>query len=397
MNHPERNMAKRFDCPGRCARFTDLVYTDHRPAGEIHRDLHQCVHAFDPQPNPYPLLFGDLHGHTTLSDGKVDPDTFFRNMRDLSKVDFCALSDHDHGGVGRPTLWENDPETGLCKWNLALKKMEEYNQPGRFTVLPAYERDSYPWFSNMVIYFRSAENAHLFRGARDGEITAAELEQLYRREDVLYGPHTCGMISPGSDLNGRSTAHMPKTFEIYSRAGAYEYYDNPFSAVNGIRGCGYIDALENGAHPACIACSDDHSGTGGRDVPGQGHGYTGMTGLYAESNTREAVFDALKARRCYAFMGEKRVIVDFRINGHFMGEIFDEDDDKRAIYFRVGGEVAVRRVDIIKNGRSVAYFRDTPDSLLFDYTRERPEDYYYLRILLQDGRYAWTSPIWVRS
>ena len=67
----------------------------------------------------------------------------------------------------------------------------------------------------------------------------------------------------------------------------------------------YVDALENGAHPACIACSDDHAGMGGRDDPAQGYGYTGMTGVYAAANTREAIFDALKARRCYGFMGEK--------------------------------------------------------------------------------------------
>lgn len=95
-------------------------------------------------------------------------------------------------------------------------------------------------------------------------------------------------------------------------------------------------------------------------------------------------------------MGEKRVVIDFRINGRYMGEIFREDGDKRSIYFSIGGETPAARVDIIKNGRSVAFFRDCQRELLFDYTRERAEDYYYLRVLLKDGRYAWTSPIWVQ-
>lgn len=397
MKHAERNLAKRFDSPDRNARFTDLVYGyDGRAPEAVRREMRQSVEAFYPEANRYRLLFGDLHGHTSLSDGRVDVDTFFRNLRDLAKVDFCALSDHDHGGVGRAPLWGADPDTGLSKWDITLKKADEYNVPGRFTTLPAYERDSYPWFSNMVIYYRSTQNAQMFRGARDGEITARELERLYEREDVLYGPHTCGMVSPGCDLNGREAAHMPKTFEIFSRGGAYEYYDNPFPAPSGIRGCGYIDALENGAHPACIACSDDHDGFGGRDIPGREWGYTGMTGVYAEDNTRAAIFDALKARRCYAFMGEKRVAIDFRINGRYMGEIFREDGGKRSIYFSIGGETPAARVDIIKNGRSVAFFRDCQRELLFDYTQERAEDYYYLRVLLKDGRYAWTSPIWVQ-
>ena len=56
----------------------------------------------------------------------------------------------------------------------------------------------------------------------------------------------------------------------------------------------------------------------------------------------------------------------------------------------------MERVDLIKNGRSVVFFRKTPQKVLFDYTRERDEDWYYLRIRLADGRYAWTSPIWVQ-
>lgn len=397
MIHQERNAAKRFDSPDRSARFTDLVYgCDGRTPEEVWRDLRQAEEEFYPSENPYRLLFGDLHGHTNLSDGQVDVDTFFQNLRDAARVDFCALSDHDHGGVARPPLWAADPVSGRSKWEICLQKSDAYYQPGRFTTLPAYERDSYPWFSNMVIYYRSSRNARMVRGERDGEITARELEALYAREDVLYGPHTCSMVSPGCDLNGRMAAHMPKTFEIYSRGGAYEYYDNPFPAADGIRGCNYIDALENGAHPACIACSDDHRGFGGRDVPDEEAGYTGMTGLYAMENTREAVFDALKARRTYAFMGQERVELDFRINGRFMGEIFCQDEDKRAIYFAVGGKVPAARVDIIKNGRSVAFYQNRNRALLFDYTQEREEDYYYLRVLLKDGRYAWSSPIWVR-
>ena len=398
MNHKDRNQAKRFDSPERNARFTDLVYScDGRSRSEINSELSKTVRAFEPAENPYRLWFGDLHGHTNLSDGLVDPDTFFRNLRDEAKVDFCALSDHDHGGVGKPPLWGIDPETGKIKWQRILETANRYYEPGKFTTIPAYERDSYPWFSNMVIYFRSAENANLIRGARDGELTESELRALSERRDVLYGPHTCGTINPGTDLTGRPAELTPRTFEIYSRGGAYEMYDGDFPASTGVRGCYYADALENGAKPACIACTDDHAGFGGRDVADRGYGYAGMTGVYAENNTREAIFDALAARRCYAFMGAKRVTVDFRINGCFMGEEIWDSDDKRTIFFSIGGETPVDRVDLIKNGRSVVFFRNAPRKAFFDYTHERDEDWYYLRIRLKDGRYAWTSPIWVKK
>jgi hypothetical protein len=402
MNHPERNRAKRIDSPDRCEAFTAIVYGGAAQApADCYRGIGKSIGQFMPPANEFSLFFGDLHGHSDLSDGKVDVDTFFINQRDLAKTDFCALTDHDHGGVGKPELWQVDPVTGKSKWDITLEKCDEYNEPQRFTTIPAYERDSYPWYSNMILYYRSSKNAAMYRGVRDGEITQRELAALAGREDILFGPHTCSTVSAGTDLNGRDQRLMPKTFEIYSRSGAYEYYDNPFPSADSVCGCAYIDALENGAHPACIACTDDHMGFCGRDLPApakeNSYAYTGLTGVYANENTREALFDALRARRCYAFMGEKRITVDFRIDGHYMGEIITGDGDKRTVWYKVdGGDVPVSRVDLIKNGRSIVFFRNAPSRLVFDYVKEREEDYYYLRIQMADGRYAWTSPIWVR-
>ena len=33
--------------------------------------------------------------------------------------------------------------------------------------------------------------------------------------------------------------------------------------------------------------------------------------------------------------------------------------------------------------------------LIFDYEQEQDTDSYYIRVELQDGRFGWTSPIWV--
>ena len=395
MTHPEKRYAKRIDTPDRARRFTDLVYNRERfTPEEGWKELRRRMTFDDPPKNEFGLFFGDLHGHTNLSDGSVDVDTFFRNLRDRAKVDFCALTDHDHGGVGRPTLWEPDPATGLSKWDVTLQKCDEYDAPGRFTTIPGYERDSYPWMTSLILYCRSTQNARMIRGAHDGELTASELRELHGREDILYGPHDCSMVGPGCDLNGRPECLMPKTFEIYQRDGAFEYYDNPYPAADGVRGCNYIDALENGAHLACIGCSDDHGGRGGQDLPsnpGKGYRFTGMTGVYAQENTREGIFDALKARRCYAFMGESRIRVDLRINNHYMGEIIEDGENCRTIWYEVdGGDVPVERVDVIKNGRSYVFLRGTASRLFYDYQAERAEDYYYLRVRMADGRYAWT-------
>lgn len=37
----------------------------------------------------------------------------------------------------------------------------------------------------------------------------------------------------------------------------------------------------------------------------------------------------------------------------------------------------------------------TMEEIFIDYKKEQETDYYYLRVELEDGRYAWTSPIWI--
>ena len=41
------------------------------------------------------LYFGDLHGHSVLSDGLNSGDHYFQHARDISFLDFVALTDHD--------------------------------------------------------------------------------------------------------------------------------------------------------------------------------------------------------------------------------------------------------------------------------------------------------------
>ena len=82
MNHPERKKAKRFDMPGRCQEFTDLVYSgmNENPAG-LWKQIQQTQNKFDPPEPEYNVYFGEMHGHSALSDGWIDEDTYYQNIR----------------------------------------------------------------------------------------------------------------------------------------------------------------------------------------------------------------------------------------------------------------------------------------------------------------------------
>ena len=402
MNHPNKYKARRYDTPDRCREFTDTVYHDRAESKEeLWQEIKNIRRKFDPPAPEYKPFVGEMHGHTLLSDGKVDIDTYFKNIRDNARLDFAALSDHDHGGVGTPTLYDGGEDS---KWEYIKKKVQEYREEGKFTTILAYERDSYPFFSNMVLYFRD-DDAEMVRDARMGEFTEECYRKVLADPNIIAVPHDTYSFTAGGDFIKLDKDLIPPFMEIISRGDAAEYMGNPaFVAPSCCEGGFYQDALRKGARIGCIGGSDDHYGRNGIVVEGGGYPkmYPGVTGVWATENTHDAIFDAIAAKRTYAFMLGKadgamrgRMEIDFRINGHWMGETIKRPQERDLkIYFDVKADMPVKSVTVVKNCRNYLVFAYNKE-LIFDYEQEEETDSYYIRVELQDGRFGWTSPIWV--
>ena len=132
------------------------------------------------------------------------------------------LTDHDHGGVGAHELWGGTPS----KWELTRRAAIDARVEGKFSTLLGYERDSYPFYNNMILYFRD-DDAEMVRGVRDGEITEAELRALLARDDVIVCPHDTYMLTSCADFNALPVELMTPYIEIISRGDAAEYMGNP--------------------------------------------------------------------------------------------------------------------------------------------------------------------------
>ena len=85
--------------------------------------------------------------------------------------------------------------------------------------------------------------------------------------------------------------------EVYSEWGEFEWF--------------LREALEKGYQVGFTAGSDDHKGRPGAAPPGSGSFgvYGGLTCIYASELTREGLWEALKARRCYGTTGQ-RILLD---------------------------------------------------------------------------------------
>jgi hypothetical protein len=89
--------------------------------------------------------------------------------------------------------------------------------------------------------------------------------------------------------------------------------------------------------------------------------------------------------------------IDFRINGHWMGETIQRPTERDlVIYYEIRTDVPIKSVTLVKNCRNYIRLRSSKDRI-FDYKQETDCDSYYLRVELQDGRFGWTSPIWVEA
>ena len=88
MVHPDKYTAKRYDTPNRSRGFTDTVYSgESGDPATLWGKLNAAQRSLDlPAPDLIPLV-GEMHGHTNLSDGRPDIDTYFQNIRDLARLD----------------------------------------------------------------------------------------------------------------------------------------------------------------------------------------------------------------------------------------------------------------------------------------------------------------------
>jgi hypothetical protein len=172
-------------------------------------------------------------------------------------------------------------------------------------------------------------------------------------------------------------------------------------------GAGAWEALRRGYRLGMIASSDNHVGMPGRSYPHDRQVHTpfpgGLAAVWAPELTRESIFDAIRARRCYGTTGA-RIILDFTVNGQPMGgevEIEDESAPRKiGIYAR--GTDAFTSVEILRNGDVIhtvsPQLRKAEDTISVEWEDNTPlviTAFYYVRLKQADGEMAWSSPVWV--
>lgn len=333
------------------------------------------------------VFWGEIHGHTILSDGLGTIAEFFDYARNNRNLDFAAAADHI--GFDDVQQWEALNEGVVSAYD-----------PGLFTTFLGFENSSFEFGHKNVLFRDEGEPIMSYRFTTEGLY-----EELQGRQAMVISHLHTGIWGLASVDWNLFDPNFERLVEIASYHGIREYPGNPYrdcdiyAVRKGVaqQGNTVQDALNRGYRLGFVANSDDHQGHPGGDHNGiLPCKIPGLTAVLTAANTRADIWESLYQRRTYASTGA-RILLTFTLNGHDMGSELSPVE-KRDIYVDAHGTATIAYIDIIKNGNLLHRHTGTEmdESLnILDTPSEATTDYYYARVIQDDGEIAWASPIWV--
>jgi hypothetical protein len=181
--------------------------------------------------------------------------------------------------------------------------------------------------------------------------------------------------------------------EIASVHGSSEAPDAPRLIYDGVDGNFVRDALSRGYRLGFIGSGDGHDGHPGLAALASPSG--GLAAILAERPTREAVLEALRARRVYATNGP-RIVLRASLGGHPMGATLAAPrGPDLSLDVRVVAEAPLERIDLVRSGNIVETIRcggRSEFSITRAVTPLRAREHLYVRVVQEDGGAAWSSP-----
>lgn len=370
------------------------------------------------------VFWGDIHVHTALCDGCLDPGSFYPEARDLLGLDFAAITTHDTMDLLEPSGRDDE-------WGLVRDLQERYNEPGRFVAFLGYEWSDHKQGHRGVFYAPDEPDPQLYSFVDPESDTTDKLEEVLRGHEAIVIPHHTAwrrifmpllnwlkflrMKIPEGYTWWGPEAGQQRLVEIYSMHGSSESHGGPFPITHGdprgwfprrlrddrsAPGHGnYVrEALASGLRLGIIAGSDRHDYA----VDERFHPIDvyprGLTAIMADELTPHALWRSLWNRRVYGTTG-KRIWLELSADGLPMGSEYVSSGSPR-LRGSVIGTAPLKRAELLRHdgrGYTTAWSAGGSAEASFDFTDEdlEGEGFYFLRVEQEDGHCAWSSPIWV--
>ncbi|MBI2477733.1 MAG: DUF3604 domain-containing protein [Planctomycetia bacterium] len=300
----------------------------------------------------YQLFWGDLHSHCSISYGEGTVEQAL--LRARAQLDFCSITGHafwpdmptDRERYGEIIDYHNEGFARLTdNWDQLIEKQAAASRDGEFIAFPSYEWHSLKYGDHNV-YARGPELT--LRDAAD----LPALREVARDANAIMIPHHIGYAAGyrGIDWQHFKVDRSPFA-EIFSLHGCSEGEDAPYPMLHDMGPRDWKSTAEAGwarGHRFGVIASTDHHG-----------GYPGSYGdgriaVFAESPTRDAIWQALLERRVYAVTGDK---IDARltVDDAWIGSTI-RSAKTRHLKIAVRGSDKLDRVELLKNDRVIHRF-----------------------------------------
>ncbi len=355
----------------------------------------------------YELYFGQLHSHTTYSDGSGSLESalsYIAGLPESSNVDFVAFTDHSNYFDTSSAV---NPEQALYDMSLA----------------GASSQNLWNTYKGDIAAFNEAQSDVVAIGGFEmtwsggpGHINTFATPGIVSRNNSVLNNKTAdagmkayyALLSQAEGVDSISQFNHPGT--TFGNFTDFAYWDPVIDSRiqlvevgngEGQVGAGgyypsyeqYTMALDKGWHVAPTNNQDNHKGKWGnandaRDV------------VLTADFTEEGIYEAIRAYRVYA-TEDKNLEIGYTVNGMVLGSVMDEVPEKldfAVTLYDPDVSDSISRVEVIVNSGKVAHTWDDPAELsggMLTATLAPDYSYYYLRVTQGDGDIAVTAPVWV--
>jgi len=270
------------------------------------------------------VYFGNLHSHTSYSDGRGTPREAYTHARDIAKIDFLALTEHNHSkamgsdGIGiaaNASLYDGGP-------NSLLKTAVAMTENGRFVALYGQEF-SVIKIGNHANVFEISKVITAANGRFDQLATFlnANPDSAGKPPIIMFNhPKNTSTIQNQEygldDFGGNQEEWIRK---LGPHAALIQMINGPGQKAGvGLKAARPAESafkkfLSLGFKLAPTADQDNHTENWGNST-------NARTAVISTSLTRESVLEALRARHVYATEDRNLKIV-IKVNGRLCGDI----------------------------------------------------------------------------
>ena len=364
------------------------------------------------------VYFGNLHSHTADSDGNGTPEEVFTYARDVAKLDFLAVTDHNHllGGEHatpqqRTALYAGPDPAAI------IPAANRCTRDGRFVALYGQEFSSMSK-GNHVNVFDVPAVIDVPNGKFDDllhwvglhpDTTGAPGVIQFNHPGLSFPPHTISRIEYGRDDFGDDAAwlaQMGRAASLIELLNGESRPDDPRHRSPQIMEDDYRQFLAAGFHLAPTGDQDNHHKQWGTSTDSR-------TAIFASALTKPALLAAMRARHVYA-SEDKHLRFMVTVDGHLCGDVLAtpgplevalhiDDPDAPACRYTVEairGKVGDSKTEV---ARSVQINRNLPDGVfvaLDGLSLTENGQFVYFRVIQTSEvgvNHAWTAPVWLES